>query len=126
MYTVWIAVYSVCIYICMHIYPSVNIQDYTNERLHAVRIKTLSPGTVKFEVCVALPLCDYAYRGSTITHDVHVQHVILVQVLSDDVYHGSVEDELATECGRNKPNILKLQRYTYTCTCTLNKILCSP
>lgn len=53
--------------------------DYTNERLHAVRIKTLSPGTVRFEV------------------------------LSDDVYHGSVEDELTTECGRNKPNILKLQ-----------------
>ena len=32
-------------------------------------------------------------------------------MLSDDVFHGSVEDELATECGRNKPNILKLQRY---------------
>ena len=37
--------------------------------------------------------------------------IMIVQVLSDDVYHGSVEDELATECGRNKPNILKLQRY---------------
>ena len=42
-----------------------------------------------------------------------IQHAILIQVLSDDVYHGSVEDELATECGRNKPNILKLQRYAY-------------
>ena len=37
--------------------PYINVQDYTNERLHAVRIKTLSPGTVKFEVCG----CEYCY-----------------------------------------------------------------
>ena len=36
-----------------------------------------------------------------------------MQSLSDDVYHGSVEDELATECSRNKPNVLKLQRYSF-------------
>ena len=34
-----------------------------------------------------------------------------MQVLSDEVYHGSVEDELASECVRNRPSILKLQRY---------------
>ena len=28
-----------------------DMQDYTSERLHAVRIRTLPPGTVKFEVC---------------------------------------------------------------------------
>ncbi len=39
--------------------------------------------------------------------------MLMLQVLSDDVYHGSVEDELASECGRNRPNVLKLQRYTY-------------
>ena len=42
----------------MYMYMYVNVhqfslwwQDYTNERLHAVRIRTLPPGTVKFEVC---------------------------------------------------------------------------
>ena len=63
--------------------------------------------------------CVIMHIGGVQSHnDVHVQHAILMQVLSDDVYHGSVEDELATECGRNKPNILKLQRYTYMCTQT--------
>ena len=37
--------------------------------------------------------------------------MLIVQVLSDEVYHGSVEDELASECVRNRPSILKLQRY---------------
>ena len=37
------------------------VQDYTNERLHAVRIKTLPPGNVKFEVCsyTVLSCCMY-------------------------------------------------------------------
>jgi cold shock CspA family protein len=53
--------------------------DYTNERLHAVRVKILTPGSVQFEE------------------------------VSERVFSGSVEDELAGECGRNKPNILKIQ-----------------
>lgn len=53
--------------------------DYTNERLHAVRVKILTAGSVQFEV------------------------------VSEKTFSGSVEDELPGECGRNKPNILKIQ-----------------
>ena len=33
------------------------------------------------------------------------------QSVSSDVYHGSVQEELPIEGGRNKPNILKLQKW---------------
>lgn len=53
--------------------------DYTNERLHAVRVKILTTGSVQFEE------------------------------VTERTFSGSVEDELPGECGRNKPNILKIQ-----------------
>ncbi|XP_064387702.1 cold shock domain-containing protein E1-like [Halichondria panicea] len=53
--------------------------DYTNERLHAVRIKVIPLGTVKFELC------------------------------SNDVYTGSVEEELPGDCPRNQPSVHKIQ-----------------
>ncbi len=54
--------------------------DYTNERLHAVRIAILPAGTVLFET------------------------------ISTIVYNGSVEEELPSEGGKVKPNMLKLQK----------------
>ena len=52
------------------------------------------------------------FRGVLI-EGFHCICMLLMQVLSDEVYHGSVEDELASECVRNRPSILKLQRYAY-------------
>lgn len=55
-------------------------KDYTNERLHAVRIVILPMNTVQFETKFT------------------------------SLYHGCVQEELSSEGGRNKPNILKLQK----------------
>ena len=54
--------------------------DYTNERLHAVRIAILPLGSVQFEE------------------------------VSPAVYQGSVQEELPSEGNKAKPNILKLQK----------------
>ncbi len=37
------------------------LQDYTNERLHAVRIKVIPLGTVKFEVINLVQSCKISH-----------------------------------------------------------------
>ena len=35
---------------------------------------------------------------------------VCTQVVTKEIFQGTVEEELGVECGRNKPNVLKLQR----------------
>lgn len=54
--------------------------DYTDERFHAVRIVILPPQSVQFEL-------------------------IYNQILT-----GNIKEELPHDIGRNKPNVLKIQK----------------
>ena len=57
--------------------------DYTNERQHAVRIVLLPALTVHFEI------------------------------IHNELVTGTVKEELPVDTSRNRPNVLRIQKYIY-------------